>query len=62
VGSFTDGEGHRFFTGVLRDASERATAEARRNILVGELNHRVKNTLASVLAIATQTLRAATSQ
>ena len=59
VGSFTDGEGHRFFTGVLRDASERATAEARRNILVGELNHRVKNTLASVLAIATQTLRAA---
>ena len=58
VGSFTDGKGHRFFTGVLRDASERAAAEARRNVLVGELNHRVKNTLATVLAIARQTLRA----
>ncbi|BAK65779.1 putative response regulator receiver protein [Sphingobium sp. SYK-6] len=39
------------------DVTERKRAENTRRLLVGELNHRVKNTLASVQAIASQTLR-----
>ena len=42
---------------IARDITERRHAEATSNILVGELNHRVKNTLAIVQAIASQTLR-----
>ena len=38
-----------------RDVTARRRAEAHREILVGELNHRVKNTLAIVSAIASQT-------
>jgi two-component sensor histidine kinase/CheY-like chemotaxis protein len=38
-------------------AIEREKAETVRAILLGELNHRIKNTLASVQAIAQQTLR-----
>jgi two-component sensor histidine kinase len=40
-------------------AAERARAEARRALLVAELNHRVKNTLAVVQSIALQTARGA---
>jgi PAS domain S-box-containing protein len=43
--------------GVLADVTERRRAEARLRLTVGELNHRVKNTLASVQSIAAQTLR-----
>ena len=39
------------------DAVERATAEPRQRLLINELNHRVKNTLATVQAIAFQTLK-----
>jgi len=39
------------------DVTERRRAEETQRLLIGELNHRVKNTLASVQAIATQTLR-----
>ena len=39
------------------DLIERTQAEQRRKLLVGELNHRVKNTLAIVQAIARQTFR-----
>ena len=46
---------------VGRDITERRKAEAHREILVGELNHRVKNTLAIVSAIASQTLAGAVS-
>ena len=41
----------------LLDVTERRRAEETQKLLIGELNHRVKNTLASVQAIATQTLR-----
>lgn len=41
----------------ILDVTERARAEETQRLLIGELNHRVKNTLATVQAIATQTLR-----
>ncbi|RYY27121.1 MAG: response regulator [Sphingomonadales bacterium] len=44
----------------ILDVTERKRAEETQRLLVGELNHRVKNTLASVQAIATQTLRHST--
>ena len=43
----------------LELAAERARAEARRALLIGELNHRVKNTLAVVQSLAAQTARGA---
>ena len=42
---------------VVEEISERKEAEARQKLLVDELNHRVKNTLATVQSIAWQTLR-----
>ncbi|MBV9761201.1 MAG: PAS domain S-box protein [Acidobacteriaceae bacterium] len=42
---------------VLRDETERKRAEERQLLLMGELDHRVKNTLAIVQSMATQTLR-----
>jgi PAS domain S-box-containing protein len=41
----------------LMDISERKQAELRQKLLVDELNHRVKNTLAAVQSIAVQTRR-----
>ncbi len=41
----------------IQDVTERRRAEETQGLLIGELNHRVKNTLATVQAIATQTLR-----
>lgn len=41
----------------ILDVTERKRAEETQRLLIGELNHRVKNTLASVQAIAQQTLR-----
>ena len=41
----------------LTDITERKTADSRQRLLVNELNHRVKNTLATVQAIAAQSLR-----
>lgn len=46
---------------VMRDISERKQAEEKRRLLVNELNHRVKNTLATVQSIVSQTLRSAGS-
>jgi PAS domain S-box-containing protein len=43
------------------DVTERKQAEERQRLLMNELNHRVKNTLAIVQAIAVQTLRMADS-
>lgn len=43
----------------LELAAERARTEARRALLIGELNHRVKNTLAVVQSLAAQTSRGA---
>ena len=44
--------------GVNIDISERKRADAQRELLLAELNHRVKNTLAVVQAMAYQTFRA----
>jgi PAS domain S-box-containing protein len=44
---------------VMRDRTERRRAEERRELLVAELNHRVKNTLAVVQSLAVQTARGA---
>jgi signal transduction histidine kinase/DNA-binding response OmpR family regulator len=43
--------------GAARDITERKQAEETQQLLLGELNHRVKNILASVQAIAHHTLR-----
>lgn len=44
---------------VARDISDRRRAEETQRLLIDELNHRIKNTLATVQAISTQTLRRA---
>jgi PAS domain S-box-containing protein len=45
--------------GASRDLTERKQAEELQRLLVNELNHRVKNTLTTIQAIAAQTLRTA---
>jgi len=47
--------------GVSLDITERRRAEERQQLMLNELNHRVKNTLAAVQSIAFQTLRTARS-
>ena len=42
---------------IARDITERRRAQERQKLLVNEMQHRIKNTLATVQAIATQTLR-----
>jgi PAS domain S-box-containing protein len=59
IAEWRDG-GTRYFTGVMRDVTERKRAEELQRLLVNELNHRVKNTLATVQSVAGQTLRNAT--
>lgn len=44
--------------GILQDITARKHAEQQQRLLLDELNHRVKNTLATVQSIAAQTLRA----
>jgi len=46
---------------IAERSRERKRSEAQRELLVNELNHRVKNSLAVAQSIATQTLRSATS-
>jgi PAS domain S-box-containing protein len=43
--------------GVIMDITERKRWEEHQQVLINELNHRVKNTLATVQSIASQTLR-----
>jgi PAS domain S-box-containing protein len=45
--------------GASRDLTERKQAEELQRLLLNELNHRVKNTLATIQALTAQTLRAA---
>ena len=45
------------FPGAVVDITERKKAEEHGTLLTNEMNHRVKNTLATVQAIASQTLR-----
>jgi PAS domain S-box-containing protein len=49
--------GQRAFAGILRDISEAKAAERQRELLIRELDHRVKNTLAVVHSVCQQTLR-----
>jgi PAS domain S-box-containing protein len=53
----------RFLYGVriVQDITERKLGEQRHKLLLDELNHRVKNTLATVQSLAAQTARSATS-
>ena len=53
----TDGKVTKILSALI-DIDDRKRAEERRTLLIHELNHRVKNTLASVQSIARQTLRA----
>jgi PAS domain S-box-containing protein len=43
---------------VMRDISARKKVEAQQRLLIGELNHRVKNTLAVIQGLAQQTFKA----
>jgi PAS domain S-box-containing protein len=54
-----DHGGVRRMAGISLDVTERKRAEERQRLLLNELNHRVKNTLATVQSIASQTLRSA---
>jgi PAS domain S-box-containing protein len=56
--SVRDGGG-RFLYGVrvVHDITDRRLAEQRSQLLINELNHRVKNTLATVQSLASQTAR-----
>ena len=48
-------------SGIGRDITERRQTERQRQLLIAELNHRVKNSLAIVQALAHQTLRSSAS-
>lgn len=49
------------FVGAMRDVTEQKESDERQQMLTRELQHRVKNTLAMVNALANQTLRRATN-
>jgi len=53
--------GKRMFTGVVRDITERKRAEEHQELLIAELDHRVKNVLAQVIVVATSTGQASRS-
>lgn len=57
----TEQFGEPVFLGFIRDISERRDTARRQELMVGELNHRVKNLLGVVAAIAHQTARNATT-
>ncbi|KAB0265857.1 sensor histidine kinase [Microvirga brassicacearum] len=48
-----------YFVGIFQDITARKQAENQQRLLLDELNHRVKNTLATVQSIAAQTQRTA---
>ena len=53
-------DGHLLYVvRVVQDITERKAAERRQKLLIDELNHRVKNTLATVQSLASQTARGA---
>jgi two-component system CheB/CheR fusion protein len=47
---------------IARDITERKRAQEQQDLLLGELKHRIKNTMATVHAVATQTLPSASKQ
>lgn len=52
-------DGHLSLVGVSQDITERRQADERQAILLHELDHRVKNTLATVQSVASMTRRSA---
>jgi PAS domain S-box-containing protein len=52
-------EGRQLFVCVAHDVTERTQSERVRKMLINELNHRVKNTLATVQSFAWQTFKGA---
>ena len=57
-----DADGHFLYgVRVVQDITARKEAEDRQKLLMDELNHRVKNTLATVQSLATQTARGTNS-
>jgi PAS domain S-box-containing protein len=60
--SQTEIDGKKLFTVILRDITQRRRAEERQSLLLLELAHRVKNTLAIVQSIVAQTRRFATPE
>jgi PAS domain S-box-containing protein len=57
----TEQFGEPVFLGFLRDISERRDAARRQDLMIGELNHRVKNLLGVVSGIAHMTARSSTT-
>jgi PAS domain S-box-containing protein len=56
------GDGHLLYVvRVVQDVTDRKASERRQKLLIDELNHRVKNTLATVQSLASQTARGAAS-
>lgn len=51
------GQNEPYFISIIEDITKRKEAEQRQRLLLAELNHRVKNTLAMIQSIANQTLR-----
>lgn len=54
------GQSGPYIIAVVEDITERKLAEDRQRLLLAELSHRVKNTLAMIQSIANQTLREST--
>jgi PAS domain S-box-containing protein len=56
IGEFTL-ESERYFTGIVRDVTERKRAEERQRLLTAEVDHRAKNLLATIQAMILLTRR-----
>ncbi|HLT02290.1 MAG TPA: PAS domain S-box protein [Geminicoccaceae bacterium] len=54
-------DGERYFTGIVRDITERRRAEERQRLLTAEVDHRAKNLLATIQAMVLLTKRDARS-
>jgi len=57
-----DGERPKLLRGVMIDITKRKRIEEAREFLLRELDHRVKNTLATTLSVAEQTVRSSSSR
>lgn len=55
-------DGTRGLLKIMRDETERHHADQTKKLLIAELNHRVKNTLAIVQAIASETLKSCAAE